>query len=58
MISTYQAVSGSGKAGIDELGTRVSPSREDGGTRIAFNALTHAGSFAPGDDHTDWRSAS
>lgn len=61
VITTFQAVSGTGKAAVDEL---VTQSRElmNGGEapparvyahRIAFNALPHAGSFAPGDDHTD-----
>ena len=60
VISTYQAVSGTGKAAIDEL---LSQSRAalDGGSaaasvyphRIAFNALPQAGSFPAGDDHTD-----
>ena len=61
VISTYQAVSGTGKAAIDELLEPVA-----GGARrrrgraatiyphqIAFNALAQAGSFADGDDHTD-----
>jgi aspartate-semialdehyde dehydrogenase len=60
VISTYQAVSGTGKAAIDEL---LSQSRsvlagEDPVAAvyphpIAFNALAQAGSFADGDDHTD-----
>ena len=60
VISTYQAVSGTGKAAIDEL---LAQSRAvlDGGEAvadiyphpIAFNALAQAGSFAAGDDHTD-----
>jgi aspartate-semialdehyde dehydrogenase len=60
VISTYQAVSGTGKAAIDEL---LAQSRAvlDGGSpqasvyphRIAFNALPQAGGFAAGDDHTD-----
>jgi len=60
VASTYQAVSGTGKAAIDEL---LAQSRAvlDGGAaeasvyphRIAFNALPQAGSFAAGDDHTD-----
>jgi len=60
VISTYQAVSGTGKAAIDEL---LAQSRValDGGApaasvyphQIAFNALPQAGSFPPGDDHTD-----
>ncbi|MGB7684715.1 MAG: aspartate-semialdehyde dehydrogenase [Solirubrobacterales bacterium] len=60
VISTYQAVSGTGKAAIDEL---LGQSRAvlDGGEadadvyphEIAFNALPQAGSFPEGDDHTD-----
>ena len=60
VISTYQAVSGTGKAAIDEL---LDQSRAvlDGQSRrraiyphqIAFNALAQAGSFPDGDDHTD-----
>ncbi|HKI66833.1 MAG TPA: aspartate-semialdehyde dehydrogenase [Solirubrobacterales bacterium] len=60
VISTYQAVSGTGKAAIDEL-REQSRAVLDGGEpeasvyphRIAFNALPQAGSFADGDDHTD-----
>jgi aspartate-semialdehyde dehydrogenase len=60
VVSTYQAVSGTGKKGVDELlaqsralldGER--PTAEVYAHQIAFNALPHAGSFAPGDDHTD-----
>ncbi len=60
VISTYQAVSGTGKQAIDEL---LGQSRAvlDGGDadadvyphEIAFNALPQAGSFPDGDDHTD-----
>jgi aspartate-semialdehyde dehydrogenase len=60
VISTYQAVSGTGKAAIDEL---LDQSRAvlDGKDvvasayphQIAFNALPQAGSFPAGDDHTD-----
>lgn len=59
VVSTYQAVSGTGKAAVDELfeesraildGTEV-PSPRSYAHRIAFNALPHAGSFV--DDHTD-----
>ena len=60
VISTYQAVSGTGKAAIDEL---LAQSRAvlDGERPqasiyphpIAFNALAQAGSFPAGDDHTD-----
>jgi aspartate-semialdehyde dehydrogenase len=61
VISTYQAVSGTGKAAVDELlaqsravldGEAV-PSADVYAHQIAFNALPHAGSFAAGDDHTD-----
>ncbi len=60
VISTYQAVSGTGKAAIDEL-MEQSRAILDGGEavasiyphQIAFNALAQAGSFAAGDDHTD-----
>jgi aspartate-semialdehyde dehydrogenase len=60
VISTYQAVSGTGKAAIDELMAQsraVLEEREAVAStyphQIAFNALPQAGSFAPGDDHTD-----
>ncbi len=60
VISTYQAVSGTGRAAIDEL-LAQSRAQLDGHDpivdvyphRIAFNALPQAGSFAAGDDHTD-----
>jgi aspartate-semialdehyde dehydrogenase len=60
VISTYQAVSGTGKAAIDEL-LGQSRAALDGGSPaaavyphpIAFNALPQAGSFPDGDDHTD-----
>lgn len=61
VISTYQAVSGTGKRAVDELldqshallhETQISPPQSYA-HQIAFNALPHAGSFAPGDDHTD-----
>jgi len=61
VISTYQAVSGTGKRAVDELldqshallhEAQISPP-ESYAHQIAFNALPHAGSFAPGDDHTD-----
>ncbi len=60
VISTYQAVSGTGKAAIDELmeqshailhGQPAAASIYP--HPIAFNALAQAGSFPPGDDHTD-----
>jgi aspartate-semialdehyde dehydrogenase len=60
VISTYQAVSGTGKAAIDELigQSRAVLDGEDATAdvyphEIAFNALPQAGSFADGDDHTD-----
>ena len=61
VISTYQAVSGTGKRAVDELldqshallhRQQIDPP-ESYAHQIAFNALPHAGSFAPGDDHTD-----
>lgn len=60
VISTYQAVSGTGKAAIDELREQAravldgqQPQARIYPHQIAFNALAQAGSFAPGDDHTD-----
>jgi aspartate-semialdehyde dehydrogenase len=60
VISTYQAVSGTGKAAVDELlGQSHSILHEQPAVadvyprQIAFNALPQAGSFAEGDDHTD-----
>jgi aspartate-semialdehyde dehydrogenase len=61
VISTYQAVSGTGKAAVDELLDQshallheraIEPPRSYA-HQIAFNALPHAGSFAAGEDHTD-----
>jgi aspartate-semialdehyde dehydrogenase len=60
VISTYQAVSGTGKAAIDEL-REQSRAVLDGEEPvasvyphpIAFNALAQAGNFPDGDDHTD-----
>jgi aspartate-semialdehyde dehydrogenase len=61
VISTYQAVSGTGKQAVDELlaqshallhEQQIDPPRAYA-HQIAFNALPHAGSFAAGDDHTD-----
>ncbi len=61
VISTYQAVSGTGKNAVDELldqshallhAREITPPRAYA-HQIAFNALPHAGNFAPGDDHTD-----
>jgi aspartate-semialdehyde dehydrogenase len=60
VISTYQAVSGTGKAAVDELLAQSRAVLDDREPivsvyphRIAFNALPQAGGFAPGDDHTD-----
>jgi aspartate-semialdehyde dehydrogenase len=60
VVSTYQAVSGTGKGAIDEL-REQSRAVLDGARPvanvyphpIAFNALAQAGSFPEGDDHTD-----
>jgi aspartate-semialdehyde dehydrogenase len=61
VISTYQAVSGTGKAAIDELRSQAHavlhgeepPEPQIYPHQIAFNVLAQAGSFAEGDDHTD-----
>ncbi len=61
VVSTYQAVSGTGKAAVDELLDQSHAllherDIEPPGAyahQIAFNALPHAGSFAEGEDHTD-----
>jgi aspartate-semialdehyde dehydrogenase len=60
VIATYQAVSGTGKRAVDELRAQseaVLAGEEPVGEvyphPIAFNVLPQAGSFAPGDDHTD-----
>lgn len=61
VISTYQAVSGTGKAAIDELRAQARavvggydvPPPQIYPHQIAFNALAQAGSFPEGDDHTD-----
>ncbi len=61
VISTYQAVSGTGKRAVDELldqshallHEQEISAPESYSHQIAFNALPHAGSFAPGEDHTD-----
>jgi aspartate-semialdehyde dehydrogenase len=61
VISTYQAVSGTGKKAVDELLNQSHallhemqiPEPQAYAHQIAFNALPHAGSFPPGDDHTD-----
>jgi aspartate-semialdehyde dehydrogenase len=60
VISTYQAVSGTGKAAIDELMEQSHAILHDQPAeasiyprQIAFNVLAQAGSFPAGDDHTD-----
>jgi aspartate-semialdehyde dehydrogenase len=60
VISTYQAVSGTGKAAIDELREQSravldgdEPEAQIYPHQIAFNALPQAGNFPDGDDHTD-----
>jgi len=61
VIATYQAVSGTGKAAVDELleqshallHERAIEAPSCYAHQIAFNALPHAGSFAAGEDHTD-----
>jgi len=60
VISTYQAVSGSGRKGVEELLDQSHALLHEQPAQpsvyahqIAFNALPHAGSFAAGDDLTD-----
>ncbi len=60
VISTYQAVSGTGKAAVDELLNQTEAVLGERDVvaaiyprQIAFNVLPQAGSFAEGDDHTD-----
>ncbi|HXR28141.1 MAG TPA: aspartate-semialdehyde dehydrogenase [Solirubrobacteraceae bacterium] len=61
VISTYQAVSGTGRAAVDELLDQSHALLHDReieppnayAHQIAFNTLPHAGSFAAGEDHTD-----
>ena len=60
VVSTYQAVSGTGKAAIDELREQARAVLDGEPAQasiyphqIAFNALAQAGSFPEGDDHTD-----
>jgi aspartate-semialdehyde dehydrogenase len=61
VISTYQAVSGTGRTAVDELLDQSHALLHERALepphayphQIAFNALPHAGSFAPGEDHTD-----
>jgi aspartate-semialdehyde dehydrogenase len=61
VVSTYQAVSGTGKRAVDELLSQSHALLHEQAIeapdvyahQIAFNALPHAGSFAAGEDHTD-----
>jgi aspartate-semialdehyde dehydrogenase len=61
VVSTYQSVSGTGKAAIDELDGQAhaslhgvpAPAPEIYPEPIGFNVIGAAGSFADGDDHTD-----
>jgi aspartate-semialdehyde dehydrogenase len=60
VVSTYQAVSGTGKAAIDELldqSHAILHGQEATASiyphQIAFNTLAQAGNFVDGDDHTD-----
>jgi aspartate-semialdehyde dehydrogenase len=60
VVSTYQAVSGTGRGAIDELLGQAEAVLGGGAPvaavyphQIAFNALPQAGSFPDGDDHTD-----
>jgi aspartate-semialdehyde dehydrogenase len=61
VVSTYQAVSGTGRNAVEELLAQShallhdmpAPAPEAYAHQIAFNVLPHAGSFAAGDDHTD-----
>jgi len=61
VVTTFQAVSGTGRKAVEELlsqshallhGKEIDPPSAYA-HQIAFNALPHAGSFAPSDDHTD-----
>ena len=61
VISTYQAVSGTGRRAVEELLAQshallhereIAPP-EEYAHQIAFNVLPHAGRFPDGDDHTD-----
>jgi len=61
VISTYQSVSGTNRRAVDELLDQSHALLHERDIdapvayahQIAFNALPHAGKFAPGDDHTD-----
>jgi aspartate-semialdehyde dehydrogenase len=61
VVSTYQSVSGTGKAALDELDAQIRaalageplPDPAIYPDHIAFNVIGAAGSFPDGDDHTD-----
>src|ERR1700744_6056318 len=61
IVWTYQAVSGTGRGAVEELLAQAHAVLHEQSIdppeayvhQIAFNALPHAGKFAPGDDHTD-----
>jgi aspartate-semialdehyde dehydrogenase len=61
IVSTYQSVSGTGKAAVDELDAQTRADLDGGPLpdpqvypdHIAFNVIGAAGNFADGDDHTD-----
>ena len=61
VVATYQSVSGTGKAAIDELDAQAHaslhgmemPAPAIYPEPIGFNVIGAAGSFADGDDHTD-----
>jgi aspartate-semialdehyde dehydrogenase len=61
VVTTFQAVSGTGRRAVEELLDQSHALLHDRDIappsayahQIAFNALPHAGSFAEGDDHTD-----
>jgi aspartate-semialdehyde dehydrogenase len=61
VVATYQSVSGTGRAAIDELDNQAHavlhgmdvPAPDIYPEPIAFNVIGAAGSFADGDDHTD-----
>ncbi len=61
IVSTYQSVSGTGKAALDELDAQSRaavageplPDPSIYPDQIAFNVIGAAGSFAEGEDHTD-----
>jgi aspartate-semialdehyde dehydrogenase len=61
IVATYQSVSGTGQAAVEELETQAhaslhgveAPAPQIYPEPIAFNVIGAAGTFAEGDDHTD-----